>query len=142
MQLETSDFLSRPHPNSVMIYSELHENVIAGDAPFAQIAIEYEIECLAVQYGYRLIEFSEKILGKNFHKALSFIQTHVTLDAEHSETSRIKLESFLEKNPKSLEKLSTVGAASLDIYCDFSRDCLNAAQLHYQAISADKLAIL
>ena len=140
-QLNVSDFLLRPYLDSVNAYRELHENVIASEAPYGQIAIEYEIECLAVQYGSDLIEVSQKMLGSDFNKALSFMQTHVTLDANHSEESKLKLKNFLENNPETLENLAPVGAASLDTYRVFLHDCLSAAQRHHQAILADELSL-
>lgn len=140
-QLEAHKFLAHPYPNSVSAYATLHEDSIAGQQPFTQIAIEFEIESLAVQYGSQLIQASQKILGEDFGKTLSFIQTHVTLDVDHSEEGKKKLSNFLSKYPDSLIPLTTIGKAALDIYRQFLDDCLESAQSYHRSISTEKALV-
>jgi hypothetical protein len=137
-QLETEKFLTQTYPESVAAYTKLHEDVISGPEPFSQIAIEFEIESLAVQYGSGLIEVSTKNLGEDFKGSLSFMQTHVTLDVEHSKESEIKLKNFIEQYPESLESLTQAGNSALEIYSQFLDDCLELAQFHYQSISTQR----
>ena len=141
-QLTVQEFLSHPYPSSVMAYHQLHEAVIAGSAPFGQIAIEFEIERLAVQYGVRLIEVSQNILGDDFSQTLSFIQTHATLDIDHAAESEIELQEFLTQYPDCTELLATVGTAALDSYREFLDHCFACAQAHYAAFAIEKSPLL
>jgi hypothetical protein len=134
-QLSLQAFLPFTYPNSVLAYAQLHEAVIAGAQPFGQIAIEYEIESLAVQYGAQLIATSKQLLGADFGQTLSFIQTHVSLDAAHAEDSRAKLQAFLTQQPEDSESLAIVGQASLDCYRAFLDDCLDCAKEHYRLLA-------
>src|SRR5213075_1424611 len=52
----------------VVAYRTLHEDVIAGPAPYAQLAIEYEIEMLSVVYGPRLVERCTGLLGSEIRE--------------------------------------------------------------------------
>ncbi len=141
-QLDAQNFLAHPYSDSVAAYGKLHEDVIAGQAPFTQIAIEFEIECLAVQYGAQLIAISQKILGDDFSQTLSFIQTHVTLDVDHAQEGEKKLSNFLDHQPEHLEKLVSVGTAALDIYRQFLDDCLQCARSHHQSLATKKSLLL
>jgi hypothetical protein len=135
--LSLQEFLPFSYPSSVLAYAELHEAVIAGEFPFCQIAIEYEIESLAVQYGAQLIAQSKQQLGADFGQTLSFIQTHVTLDADHAEESQAKLEAFLAQQPEHSEALAIVGQGALNNYRAFLDDCLTCARERYQLIAAE-----
>jgi hypothetical protein len=42
-------------PAGVRQYRDLHENIIAADTAFTQIALEYEIESLSLTYGAKLV---------------------------------------------------------------------------------------
>src|SRR6266700_3233827 len=50
-QVNPDALLSQATSNGARSYCEVHERNIAGDTPFAQIAIEYEIEQLPLRYG-------------------------------------------------------------------------------------------
>jgi hypothetical protein len=140
-QLSLQEFLPFSYPSSVLAYAELHEDVIAGERPFCQIAIEYEIESLAVQYGAQLIATSKQQLGQDFGQTLSFIQTHVTLDTDHAEESEAKLQAFLAQQPEHSEALAIVGQASLNHYRAFLDDCLACARDRYQLIAEPALVL-
>jgi hypothetical protein len=141
-QLDLQSFLSSTYPSSVLAYAQLHEAVIASVHPFCQIAIEYEIESLAVQYGAQLIAASKQRLGEDFGQTLSFIQTHVTLDIDHAQEGQARLESFLAQQPEYSETLAIVGQAALDNYRAFLDDCLSCAQERYQLIANDRALLL
>ena len=61
-------------PESIQHYRDLHEQIIAGNAPFAQIALEYEIEALSVRYGARLVAIADKTVRDNNLGGLSFLR--------------------------------------------------------------------
>ena len=49
--LDAEKLLNQTLTPGVLHYCKVHEENIAGDTPFAQIAIEYEIETLPLRYG-------------------------------------------------------------------------------------------
>jgi hypothetical protein len=49
--LDAEELLRRAPTSGVRRYRELLENVITGDAPFAELAFEYEIENLSLMLG-------------------------------------------------------------------------------------------
>ena len=55
----------------------MHEDVIASEAPYAQIAIEYEIEMLSVRYGPGFVAQCARRLPRALLSGLSFIREHV-----------------------------------------------------------------
>jgi hypothetical protein len=108
----------------VTAYRSLHEDVIAGPAPYGQLAIEYEIEMLSVAYGPRLIERCTRLLGPGILEALSFLSDHVALDVGHTHFNRLQLSSLLDENPSYLSNLVSAGSAALEAYAMFFDDCL------------------
>ena len=60
-------------PSSVIRYQKLHERVIGGEAPYTQIALEYEIEALSVRYGPALLATAGGKEGSSFLKSISLL---------------------------------------------------------------------
>ena len=59
---------------------KVHEDNIAGDTPYAQIAIEYEVEMLPLRYGELLLTRCVEMLGAEILPCLSFVTEHIYLD--------------------------------------------------------------
>lgn len=127
MRLDATELLKRPTTPGVRCYRELHENVIASDAPYAQLAIEYEIEMLSVTFGAELISRCAAVLGIEGDPGLSFLRDHVALDVGHTKFNEQQLEKLLEKHPDFAAPLSQAGGAALDAYAAFLGDCLQLA---------------
>lgn len=108
-------------------YVKLHEDVIASDAPCRQIAIEYEIERLSVEYGAKFVERCVEALGPEVRTCLSFLEDHVTLDVGHTHFNRRQLDRLLDSHPAFLDGLVVAGSAALDAYPMFLDDCARLA---------------
>jgi hypothetical protein len=73
-----------PSPG-VVKYCKLHEESIASESPFAQAAIEYEIEMLPLRYGKLVVGRCIELLGADIISCLSFITKHIVLDSAHTD---------------------------------------------------------
>ena len=125
--LDSQALLSPSLPPAVTQYRSLHQRVIEGLAPFAQVAIEYEIEALSVRYGPALLSQCQRLLPKEALTGLSFLAEHVAIDTAHTQFNERQLERLLEDRPESLEDLIDAGVAALNAYGDFLDACLSAA---------------
>jgi hypothetical protein len=114
-------------PAGVARYRLLHEQTIASDAPYGQLAIELEIEALSIRFGPVMLGQCAKVLGVEVIADLSFVNEHVALDAGHTDFNRRLLRRFLESQPSSALRLAAAGAEALAAYGDFLDDCLDAA---------------
>lgn len=127
-KFDTAVLLALAPTAGVLAYRCLHENVIAGSAPYGQLAIEYEIEMLSVTYGPALIQRCTDLLGAQIAGGLSFLQDHVALDVGHTHFNRVQLSRLLEEKPDFLPDLVASGSAALDAYVMFLDDCLGIAR--------------
>ncbi|MEN9577235.1 MAG: hypothetical protein RJA70_244 [Pseudomonadota bacterium] len=109
-------------------YIALHEVNIAGDSPFAQVAIELEIEGLSVALGPKLIAQFEARLGKEVVAALSFLNEHIAVDVGHTALNNKLMERLLKQQPEALAKMIETGTAALAIYLDFFGECWGLAR--------------
>lgn len=126
--LDAERLLARTTTVGGRMYQKVHEDNIAGDTPFAQIAIEFEIEQLPLNYGAQLLEAGKQAFGRAAISGLSFIDEHVTLDIGHTKFNTRQLERVLEEHPAYLEPLVRAGASALDAYGTFLSECLHLAQ--------------
>lgn len=122
-RLDARELLDRPATPGAARYCRLHEENIEGDRPFAQFAIEYEIEILPVQYGTALIEQCASHLGRDFVACISFLTKHVELDVGHTKYNARQLRQVLAARPESLSYLAEQGSRILGAYGDFLDDC-------------------
>jgi hypothetical protein len=122
--LDVEQLLRRPPSPGVERYRALHENVIAGDAPFAQLAIELEIENLSVVHGPRLLGRCAERLGPEIMAGLSFLEEHVAVDVGHTKFNMRELDRLLGRHPTFLDALVSAGTAALAAYAEFLDDCL------------------
>ncbi|MCB0392568.1 MAG: hypothetical protein KDD58_14865, partial [Bdellovibrionales bacterium] len=97
-QLSTDELLSKKIPKSTQDYIQLHEDVIIGSEPFRQVAIEFEIERISVNYGPRMLESVQYSLGQEFTNGLSFLAEHVELDVGHTAFNLKLMESCFKEN--------------------------------------------
>ena len=127
-RLDAEKLLARPIPAGVVQYQKLHEDIIGSTAPYKQIAVEYEIELLSVNYGPVLIEQCVRKLGPEVLGRLSFIQDHVAIDVGHTTFNRRELGKFLAAHPDYLDNLVDGGTEAIGAYQKYLEDCLIAAQ--------------
>ena len=127
LQLDPEALKSLPYSSATQRYRQLHEDVIVGPAPFAQLAIEYEIEMLSVNSAPRWLENSTRHLGAEFTEQLSFLVDHVKVDVGHTKFNQRQIAKFLEGRPEAVAMLVEAGSAALDAYRDFLSDCLDRA---------------
>ncbi|MFG1876054.1 hypothetical protein ACGFIV_14575 [Sphaerisporangium sp. NPDC049003] len=125
--VDADDLLGAAPLASANFYAKLHEQVISGPAPFAQIAIEYEIERLSVTIGPTLVTSCEKIFGTGT-ECYSFLAEHVELDAGHTAFNRRQLDGILTGNPDAVETMIQTGRAALASYAAFMAECFELAK--------------
>ena len=111
-------------------YCQVHEENIIGNTPYAQIAIEYEIEMLPLRYGAALLARCVETLGAEILPALTFVTEHMDLDVGHTKFNRGVLAKMIDLNPSSLPALAAAGTAALDAYAQFLGDCVRLAERH------------
>lgn len=128
LQIDASELLGRAPTPGVRGYSELHERTISSDAPFGQLAIEYEIERLSVVHGPQLIGRCVQKLGRDVLAGLSFLEEHVAVDAGHTKFNAAELDRLLQRRPEVLDRLVIAGSAALSAYAAFLQDCAAAAR--------------
>src|ERR1700677_1453280 len=114
-------------------YCLVHEENICGDTPYAQIAIEYEIEQLPLRYGELFVARCLEIFGPEILSGLSFVTEHIDLDIGHTKFNAQELAKVVERIPESLPVLAAAGSAALDAYAQFLTDCVELAENHCQA---------
>ncbi|HVL86375.1 MAG TPA: hypothetical protein VM367_19070 [Pseudonocardia sp.] len=124
---DPDELLAQEWPESAHRYRRMHEDVIAGPEPYAQIAIENEIEMLSVEIGPGLLANARGLLGEEVLADLSFLTDHVELDAGHTKFNRRQMAKFLDERPDALDALVGAGIGALEAYRAFIGDCVARA---------------
>ena len=94
----------------VIQYCNVHERNIVGDTPYAQIAIEFEVEMLPLLYGELFIARCVEILGADILPCLRFFATeHIVLDVGHTQFNARAIAKLLTLEPSSLPALVSAG---------------------------------
>ncbi|MFB3123733.1 MAG: hypothetical protein ACE10H_16270 [Candidatus Binatia bacterium] len=132
--LDADRIHAQPLTPGVRMYRQLHEDVILGGSPFCQLAIEYEIEMLSVQFGPRFIEQCVSVLAPEIASSLTFLREHVALDVRHTRFNRQELEKILTSHPKFVNPLVETGRAALHTYAAFLKDCLVIARMQVKGM--------
>lgn len=114
-----------PWPPGVAAYRRMHETIIEGPSPWAQIAVEYEIEALSATYGPQLLAQSPM--------TLSFVVEHVAIDEAHTAFNRRHLTALLKDHPEFLDSLVDAGRHALETYGQFLDDCMGRVALIAQS---------
>ena len=127
-KLDAEKLLAHPATNGIQQYVKLHEDVIAGETPFCQLAIELEIEGLSVSLGSSVIAHVKKILGNDVIQGLSFMEEHIAIDVSHTHFNEKQLDKLLAEHPEFLESLVVTGERALKIYSRFVNDCAELAE--------------
>jgi hypothetical protein len=125
--LRADDLIAWPPTAGVRRYVRLHEQVIAGRTPFAQLAIEYEIENLSVAYGGKVLQQFRRGLGNDSLDGMSFLAEHVAIDVGHTKFNAAEMERLLVQFPESAPVLAETGVRALEAYAMFLSDCLRLA---------------
>jgi hypothetical protein len=131
--LRAEEILALPWSKGVQAYRQLHEDYISGETPYCQIAIEYEIEKISVDYGPKVFGHVIQVVGPDVLACLSFITEHVALDVGHTHYNARALEQFLSRAPQALDPLVEAGADALDAYAGYLEDCMAMAKRYLAA---------
>jgi Acetyltransferase (GNAT) domain len=116
-----------PSPG-VARYCKVHEDNLAGPAPYAQVAIEYEIEMLPLRFGEAFMTRCADVLGPDILSCLSFVTSHIQLDVAHTKTNAWAMAEVFREVPGSTPVLAAAGAAVLDAYAEYLDDCVSLAE--------------
>jgi hypothetical protein len=127
-RLDVDELLALPPSPGAWHYRDLHERTITGATPYAQMAIEFEIESLAMSLGEGLLLNSRQRLGDRVLEGLSFLREHVELDVGHTRFNRRNLTRVLHEHPDFLPAMAAAGQEVLQAYGEFLADCLDAAR--------------
>jgi hypothetical protein len=125
--VDADKLLSQTLSPGVVRYRKVHEENIAGDTPYAQVAIEYEVEMLPLRYGQLLLTRCVETLGAEILPCLSFVTEHIVLDVGHTNFNARIIASLIELIPWSMSALVSAGSAALDAYAQFLGDCVQLA---------------
>ena len=120
--------LEQPPTPSMRRYIDLHEETIVGEAPYAQVAIELEIEGLSVSIGPTLLKQLERVLGGAVVACCSFLTEHVALDVGHTALNQRMLERLIVARPEALPALVRTGERALEAYLGFLFECLERSR--------------
>jgi len=127
-ELDAEALMARPATPAMRRYIDLHEETIAGEVPFAQVAIEYEVEGLSVSLLPPLFAQFRRVLGGEPLTVLSFLLEHAEIDVGHTAYNRRLMASLLEARPDARWALARAGTAAVTAYLDFLAECLAVAR--------------
>ena len=105
-------------------YRAVHEDNIAGDTPYCQLAIEYEIELLPVEFGPPFVQNCTRLFGPDILRCMSFVTSHVEFDVGHTKFNAHVLGQLLADDPTRLGPLVAAGSAVLGAFADHLTECL------------------
>jgi hypothetical protein len=125
--VDADKLLNQTLSPGVLHYRKVHEENIAGETPYAQIAIEYEVEMLPLRYGEPLLSRCVKMLGAEILPCLSFVTEHIVLDVGHTNFNARLLAKVMGLSASSMPALVSAGTAALDAYAEFLGDCVQLA---------------
>ena len=128
LKLDANEIMSGPIPEGAFRYRKLHEEIISGNIPFCELAIEYEIELMSALFGPLWIRQCAGKLGSEIIDGLSFVRNHADVDIGHTKVNQHKLKKLLTKHPEFAEPLSITGKSALSAYDLFFANCLSIAK--------------
>jgi len=126
-QLNTERLLSQPLTGGVLNYRALHEASISSDAPYCQLAIEFEIERLSITYGAAAMAKIARVLGPEAIKGLRFLEKRVKEGLRHTSVIECQLNQLLHDVPIALSALTQRATMALTAYGEYLSDCLALA---------------
>ncbi len=122
--LDTAQLLAQAPTDAMQRYVAIHEDTIASDHPYCQIAIELEIERMSTVLGPALLDGCRQALGADVLAEMSFISDHTALDVGHTAMNEAELDRLLAERPQAGERLAKTGGDALHIYLDFLGECV------------------
>jgi hypothetical protein len=134
LSVDAGELLNRAPSPGVLQYCSVHEQNLTGDTPYAQIAIEYEVEMLPLRYGELFVSRCVGVLGLGVLHCLSFLTEHIVLDAAHTDFNARVMTKLLDLMPESMPALVSAGTAVLDAYAEFLTDCVELAERDSQKL--------
>jgi len=126
-QLNAERLLGQPLTDGVLNYRALHEASISSDAPYCQLAIEFEIERLSITYGAAAMTKIARVLGPEAIKGLRFLENRVKEGIRHTSVIECQLNQLLHDVPIALSGLTQTGRMALKAYGEYLSDCLTVA---------------
>ena len=126
-QLDAEKLLTQPPTAGVMNYRALHEAIISGDAPYCQLAIEFEIERLSSTYGAAAIPKIVRVLGPQTITGLQFLKNRVIQGDGYTLRAEDELNKVLHDVPSALPLLTETAGSALKLYSEYLSDCLSLA---------------
>ena len=127
-RVDADELLRTPPSFGASRYCRVHEDNISGATPYAQIAIEFEIEQLPLRYGGLFVARCLEIFGPEILSSLSFVTEHIDLDIGHTRFNAQELSKLINLIPEELPSLVAAGSAALDAYAQFLTDCVELAE--------------
>ena len=125
--VDADALLSQTASPGVVRYCKVHNDNLMGATPYAQIAIEYEIEMLPLRFGQVFVARCVELLGPDILSCLSFVTSHIRLDVAHTKSNAWAM-AEVSKIPGSLPVLAAAGSAILDAYAEYLADCVALAE--------------
>lgn len=119
VELDSDQLIAQSVAPATQAYIDLHEEVIKNDYPFAQVAIELEIEGLALSWAPEFVANVKRVLGDQIHGKLSFLHEHIAIDIGHTAFNRRLMNNLLELRADDVERIADTGKRALNIYLDF-----------------------
>jgi hypothetical protein len=126
--LDADALIARKPTRAMQHYIELHEETIASQTPYGQVAIELEIERLSVVILPDLLAQLGRVLGREVLESLSFLGEHAALDIGHTHLNTRMMDSVLGQRPEAAGDLARIGAEALFIYMAIFDECWQLAQ--------------
>jgi hypothetical protein len=126
-EVDASRFLEAAPPASLRRHVNLQESIIDGLEPFAQLAIEYEIDRASDILAPRLLKQALRVLGHQAARGLSALQTRIA-DQGQTTFSERHLTRLLAQQPQAAATLGITGAIVLDSHLDLLGDSLEHAR--------------
>jgi hypothetical protein len=117
--LDASQLVEQEPLAATQAYIDLHEEVIASSYPYGQVAIELEIEGLALSWAPNFVKNVKLVLGQATCAELSFLHEHIALDIGHTAFNRRLMNLLLARCGGEVERIATTGRRALNTYLDF-----------------------
>jgi hypothetical protein len=128
-QLDAQALLASSPLYSTRKYVQLHEETIASERPYCQVAIEYEIERLSLVVGPAILSRTTEAAGG---QGISFLAEHVELDQDHTAFDERQLRQLIDQDGNTLVPLVETGRLALQYYLGFVLECIELAEADYK----------
>lgn len=135
--MNSSSFRDQAPLPAVHAYRQLHLDLIE-QAPYAQIAVEYEIERLSTGDGPKLFRRMIGQLDLQVVRCLSFLTEHVAIDAGHTRLNKRSLGRLVANHPETLAELVNRGSAALRTYASYVEGCAELATASVDEFRLDR----